>query len=138
MQNPTIVVLTDRNGLDDQLFGPFARCRDLLRQPPAQATDRADLRAKLSVGAGGVVFTTIQKFFPEERGDRHPVLSERRNIVVIADEAHRSQYDFIDGFARHMRDALPNASFIGFTRTPMQEALGSASRIDRESTRLHS
>jgi type I restriction enzyme R subunit len=121
MENPTIVVLTDRNDLDDQLFGTFARCRDLLRQPPAQAADRADLRARLSVGAGGVVFTTIQKFFPEERGDRHPVLSERRNIVVIADEAYRSQYDFIDGFARHMRDALPRASFIGFTGTPIEQ-----------------
>jgi type I restriction enzyme, R subunit len=121
MENPTIVVLTDRNDLDDQLFGTFARCRDLLRQPPVQAADRADLRAKLSVGAGGVVFTTIQKFFPEERGDRHPILSERRNIVVIADEAHRSQYDFIDGFARHMRDALPRASFIGFTGTPIEK-----------------
>ena len=132
MANPTIVVLTDRNDLDDQLFGTFARCRDLLRQDPVQATDRADLRAKLSVASGGVVFTTIQKFFPEERGDlpapigarqagRHPVLSERRNIVVIADEAHRSQYDFIDGFARHMRDALPHASFIGFTGTPIEQ-----------------
>ena len=122
MANPTIVVLTDRNDLDDQLFGTFARCRDLLRQPPVQATDRADLRAKLAVASGGVVFTTIQKFFPEERGDRHPVLSDRRNIVVIADEAHRSQYDFIDGFARHMRDALPLASFIGFTGTPIEKA----------------
>ncbi len=121
MQNPTIVVLTDRNDLDDQLFGTFARCRDLLRQPPVQAADRADLRAKLAVASGGVVFTTIQKFFPEEKGDRHPVLSDRRNIVVIADEAHRSQYDFIDGFARHMRDALPNASFIGFTGTPIEK-----------------
>jgi len=120
MANPTIVVLTDRNDLDDQLFGTFARCRDLLRQPPVQAADRADLRTRLSVASGGVVFTTIQKFFPEERGDRYPVLSERRNIVVIADEAHRSQYDFIDGFARHMRDALPNASFIGFTGTPIE------------------
>ena len=121
MANPTIVVLTDRNDLDDQLFGTFARCRDLLRQDPVQATDRADLRVKLSVASGGVVFTTIQKFFPEEKGDRHPVLSDRRNIVVIADEAHRSQYDFIDGFARHMRDALPNASFIGFTGTPIEK-----------------
>jgi type I restriction enzyme R subunit len=120
MQNPTIVVLTDRNDLDDQLFGTFARCRELLRQPPAQAESRTDLREKLRVDAGGVVFSTIQKFFPEEKGDRHPVLSERRNIVVIADEAHRSQYDFIDGFARHMRDALPNASFIGFTGTPIE------------------
>ena len=121
MANPTIVVLTDRNDLDDQLFGTFARCHELLRQPPVQAADRTDLRAKLSVGSGGVVFTTIQKFFPEEKGDRHPVLSERRNIVVIADEAHRSQYDFIDGFARHMRDALPHASFIGFTGTPIEK-----------------
>src|SRR5439155_11083044 len=109
--------------LDDQLFGTFSRCRDLLRQPPTQAESRADLRAKLRVEAGGVVFTTIQKFFPEEKGDHHPILSERRNIVVIADEAHRSQYDFIDGFARHMRDALPNAAFIG---------------LDRKSTRLNS
>ncbi len=122
MANPTLVVLTDRNDLDDQLFGTFARCRELLRQPPVQAADRADLRAKLAVASGGVVFTTIQKFFPEERGDRHPVLSERRNIVVIADEAHRSQYDFIDGFARHMRDALPHASFVGFTGTPIEKA----------------
>ena len=121
MENPTIVVLTDRNDLDDQLFGTFARCRDLLRQAPVQAADRADLREKLKVASGGVVFTTIQKFFPEEKGDRHPVLSDRRNIVVIADEAHRSQYDFIDGFARHMRDALPNASFIGFTGTPIEK-----------------
>ena len=120
MENPTIVVLTDRNDLDDQLFGTFSRCQDLLRQPPTQARSRADLRRKLAVNAGGVVFTTIQKFFPEEKGDSHPMLSERRNVVVIADEAHRSQYDFIDGFARHMRDALPNASFVGFTGTPVE------------------
>ena len=120
MENPTIVALTDRNDLDDQLFGTFSRCQDLLRQPPAQAESRADLRNKLSVNAGGVVFTTIQKFFPEEKGDIHPNLSERGNIVVIADEAHRSQYDFIDGYARHMRDALPNASFVGFTGTPIE------------------
>ena len=120
MENPTIVMLTDRNDLDDQLFGTFSRCRDLLRQPPTQAGSRADLRAKLAVESGGVVFTTIQKFFPEEKGDLHPELSKRRNIVVIADEAHRSQYDFIDGYARHMRDALPNASFIGFTGTPIE------------------
>ena len=120
MQNPTVVVLTDRNDLDDQLFGTFSRCQDLLRQPPVQAENRADLRSKLSVNAGGVVFTTIQKFFPEEKGDTHPTLSERRNIVVIADEAHRSQYDFIDGYARHMRDAMPNASFVGFTGTPIE------------------
>ena len=120
MANPTVVVLTDRNDLDDQLFATFARCADLLRQPPVQAANRADLRVRLAVESGGVVFTTIQKFFPEEKGDRHPRLSDRRNIVVIADEAHRSQYDFIDGFARHMRDALPNASFIGFTGTPIE------------------
>ena len=120
MENPTVVMLTDRNDLDDQLFGTFSRCKDLLRQPPVQAESRAHLRKLLSVAAGGVVFTTIHKFFPEEMDDRHPTLSERRNIVVIADEAHRSQYDFIDGFARHMRDALPHASFIGFTGTPIE------------------
>ena len=120
MENPTVVVLTDRNDLDDQLFGTFSRCAGLLRQPPAQADSRANLRDLLAVEAGGVVFTTIHKFFPEEKGDRHPTLSERRNIVVIADEAHRSQYDFIDGYARHMRDALPHASFIGFTGTPIE------------------
>jgi len=122
MGNPTLVVLTDRNDLDDQLFATFARCRDLLRQPPVQAASRAHLRELLSVEAGGVVFTTIHKFFPEERGDRHPTLCGRRNIVVIADEAHRSQYDFIDGYARHLRDALPHASFIGFTGTPIELA----------------
>ncbi len=120
MGNPTLVVLTDRNDLDGQLFATFSRCKDLLRQPPVQAESRAHLRELLSVEAGGVVFTTLQKFFPEEKGDRHPRLSERRNIVVVADEAHRSQYDFIDGYARHMRDALPNASFIGFTGTPVE------------------
>ena len=120
MENPTLVVLTDRNDLDDQLFGTFSRCAELLRQPPVQAESRAHLRELLAVAAGGVVFTTIHKFFPEEKGDRHPRLSDRRNIVVIADEAHRSQYDFIDGYARHMRDALPHASFIGFTGTPIE------------------
>ncbi|MBE3143675.1 MAG: type I restriction endonuclease subunit R [Planctomycetes bacterium] len=120
MENPTIVVITDRNDLDGQLFGTFSRCQDLLRQPPVQVESRADLREKLRVDVGGVVFATIQKFLPEEKGDRYPVLSTRRNIVVIADEAHRSQYDFIDGFARHMHDALPNASYIGFTGTPIE------------------
>ena len=120
MANPTVVVLTDRNDLDDQLFGTFSRCSSLLRQPPAQADSRAHLRELLAVEAGGVVFTKIHKFMPEEKGDRHPTLSDRRNIVVIADEAHRSQYDFIDGHARHMRDALPHASFIGFTVTPIE------------------
>ncbi len=142
MENPTVVVLTDRNDLDDQLFSTFSRCRDLLRQPPAQAASRADLRRKLAVQSGGVVFTTIQKFMPPstipspqpspngrgsedaktEDGCGMQALSNRRNIVVIADEAHRSQYDFIDGFARHMRDALPNASFVGFTGTPIELA----------------
>ncbi|HWQ70585.1 MAG TPA: type I restriction endonuclease subunit R [Patescibacteria group bacterium] len=132
MENPTLVVLTDRNDLDDQLFGTFSRCQDLLRQPPVQAESRVHLRELLSVAAGGVVFTTIQKFFPEApspqpspsvgRGGRMEALSERRNIVVIADEAHRSQYDFIDGYARHMRDAVPHASFIGFTGTPIELA----------------
>ena len=120
MANPTLVILTDRNDLDDQLFATFSRCRDLLRQPPFQAESRAHLRELLAVAAGGVVFTTLHKFFPEEKGDRHPMLSDRHNIVVIADEAHRSQYDFIDGYARHMRDALPHASFIGFTGTPIE------------------
>jgi len=121
LDNPTIVVLTDRNDLDDQLFGTFSRCRELLRQKPVQAETRNNLRELLRVASGGVVFTTIQKFFPEKKGDTHPLLSNRKNIVVIADEAHRSQYDFIDGFARHMRDALPNASFIGFTGTPIEK-----------------
>jgi type I restriction enzyme R subunit len=131
MENPTIVVLTDRNDLDDQLFGTFARCRDLLRQDPVQVVDRADLREKLRVAGGGVVFTTIQKFLPEEKGDRNAVLSNRRNIVVIADEAHRSQYGFeakLDpktgkttyGLALSVRDSLPQASFIGFTGTPVE------------------
>ena len=119
MQNPTLVVLTDRNDLDDQLFGTFSRCQDLLRQVPVQAESRAHLRDLLQVASGGVIFTTIHKFFPEAKGDTFPMLSDRHNIVVIADEAHRSQYDFIDGFARHMRDAVPNASFIGFTGTPI-------------------
>ncbi|RKY05817.1 MAG: DEAD/DEAH box helicase, partial [Planctomycetota bacterium] len=120
MENPTIVVITDRNDLDDQLFGTFCGCKDLLRQTPVQADSRTDLRQKLKVTSGGIVFTTIQKFLPERKGDHHPQLSDRRNIVVIADEAHRSQYDFIDGYARHMRDALPDASFIGFTGTPIE------------------
>jgi type I restriction enzyme R subunit len=120
MENPTIVVLTDRNDLDDQLFDTFSFCKELLRQMPVQAENREHLRELLNVASGGVVFTTIQKFFPDEKGGKHPLLSDRRNIVVIADEAHRSQYDFIDGFAKHMRDALPKASFIGFTGTPIE------------------
>ncbi|MDH4183415.1 MAG: type I restriction endonuclease subunit R [Nitrospinota bacterium] len=120
MQNPTVVVLTDRNDLDDQLFGVFARCGELIRQTPVQAENRERLKELLKVASGGVVFTTIQKFAPEGDSLKHPLLSDRRNIVFIADEAHRSQYDFIDGFAKHMRDALPKASFIGFTGTPIE------------------
>ena len=121
MENPTLVCLTDRNDLDDQLFGQFARCSELLRQSPVQAESAAHLRELLQVASGGVVFTTIQKFLPDEKGGRVPQLSDRHNIVVIADEAHRSQYDMIDGLARNMRDALPNASFIGFTGTPIEK-----------------
>lgn len=126
LSNPTIVVLTDRNDLDDQLFGTFSRCSNLLRQTPKQAENREQLKEYLKVASGGVVFTTIQKFFPASanasagKPENYPMLSNRRNIVVIADEAHRSQYDFVDGFARYMRDALPNASFIGFTGTPIE------------------
>jgi type I restriction enzyme R subunit len=120
MQNPTIVVITDRNDLDDQLFGTFSRCSEVLRQTPEQATSREDLMDKLKGRiAGGVFFTTIQKFMPTSESGG--VLSDRHNIVVIADEAHRSQYDFIDGYARHMHDSLPNASFIGFTGTPIEQ-----------------
>jgi type I restriction enzyme R subunit len=120
MRNPTIVVITDRNDLDGQLFGTFSRCHEILRQAPKQADSREHLRKLLSVASGGVGFSTIQKFFPDEKGDTHPCLTERDNVVVIADEAHRSQYDFIDGFARHIRDALPHATFIGFTGTPIE------------------
>jgi len=133
LNNPTLVVLTDRNDLDDQLFDTFSSSQDLLRQTPVQAENRDHLKSILSVSSGGIVFTTIQKFLPEieEKLDlgngkfknikgQFEELSVRRNIVVIADEAHRSQYDFMDGFAKHMRDALPNASFIGFTGTPIE------------------
>ncbi|MHB8370660.1 MAG: type I restriction endonuclease subunit R [Leptospirales bacterium] len=128
LENPTIVVLTDRNDLDSQLFGTFSRCNELLRQTPVQADSRSKLRELLKVAAGGIVFTTIQKFLPE-KGDTFPKLSDRRNIIVIADEAHRSQYDFIDGYAHHMRKALPNASFIGFTGTPIELEDKSTKRI---------
>ena len=132
MENPTIVVITDRNDLDDQLFGTFAMCRDLLRQTPQQAENREDLQKVLTRASGGVVFTTIQKFAPERGETDYPVLTDRRNVVVIADEAHRSQYGFrakIEhktgeisyGFAKYLRDALPNASFIGFTGTPIEK-----------------
>jgi type I restriction enzyme, R subunit len=148
MANPTLVVLTDRNDLDDQLLTTFSKCQDLLRQQPIQAEDRADLRAKLQVASGGVIFTTIQKFAPEERGGEYAMLSDRRNIVFIADEAHRSQYGLkarvvkttdkatgeegaytAYGFAKYLRDALPNASFIGCTGTPIDKADASTRAI---------
>ena len=133
MENPTFVVITDRNDLDDQLFGTFAMCHDLLRQTPRQADSREDLQKALTRPSGGVVFTTIQKFAPERGETDYPVLTDRRNVVVIADEAHRSQYGFrarvnrktgeiAHGFAKYLRDALPNASFIGFTGTPIEQA----------------
>lgn len=136
MQNPTLVVLTDRNDLDDQLFSTFARCQDLIGQAPEQVTTRAGLRAQLRRASGGIVFTTLQKFTPEDRGDSFPLLSDRRNIVVIADESHRSQYGFDAkvvkkgdeeayikyGYAKYLRDAIPHASFIGFTGTPIERA----------------
>jgi type I restriction enzyme R subunit len=114
MANPTLVVVTDRNDLDDQLFNTFAMGRELLRQEPVQAESRDHLRELLDRAAGGVVFTTIHKFT-----EAHGVISERPNIVVMADEAHRSQYGFVDGGAKWMRDALPNATFVGFTGTPL-------------------
>ncbi|MEM4358297.1 MAG: type I restriction endonuclease subunit R [Candidatus Pacearchaeota archaeon] len=135
MDNPTIVVITDRNDLDDQLFGTFSKCQDILRQKPVKANTRKELMELLKVSSGGVVFTTIQKFFPEEDREKYPTLSERDNIIVIADEAHRSQYGFpakilkkedkaliTYGYAKYLRDALPNASFIGFTGTPIEKA----------------
>jgi len=132
LENPTIVVITDRNDLDDQLFGTFSMCRDLIRQTPIQADSRDDLQSALSRASGGVIFTTIQKFSPAIGETIYPMLSNRRNIVVIADEAHRSQYGFrakieqktgeiAYGFAKYLRDALPNASFIGFTGTPIEK-----------------
>ena len=115
MTNPTIVMITDRNDLDDQLFETFAAGRALLRQDPVQAVSREHLKALLDRAAGGVVFTTIHKFAEE-----HGVISERSNIIVMADEAHRSQYGFLKGGARWMREALPNATFVGFTGTPLE------------------
>jgi len=139
LDNPTIVALTDRNDLDDQLFDTFAASRQLLRQEPVQAENRDDLRDKLKVASGGIIFTTVQKFSPRDGEAIYPLLSDRRNIVVIADEAHRSQYGFkareVDikdadgnvvgkktayGFAKYLRDALPNATFIGFTGSPVE------------------
>ncbi|MCH3959811.1 MAG: type I restriction endonuclease subunit R [Selenomonas sp.] len=136
LANPTIVVITDRNDLDDQLFGTFQKSQELLRTEPDQAANRGDLRAKLNRRtSGGIIFTTIQKFAPEETGDTVPVLTERSNVIVMADEAHRSQYGFNAdvvkadsqsaeikyGYAKYMHDSLPNASYIGFTGTPIEE-----------------
>lgn len=132
LSNPTVVVITDRNDLDDQLFGTFSLCQDLLRQTPQQAESRKDLQKVLSRPSGGVIFTTLQKFSPTRGETDYPVLTDRRNVVVIADEAHRSQYGFkakverqtgeiAYGFAKYLRDALPNASFIGFTGTPIEK-----------------
>lgn len=140
LDNPTVVVITDRNDLDDQLFDTFAGCSQLLRQPPVQADSRSHLMELLQVASGGIVFTTIQKFFPEGEATTYPQLSARRNIIVIADEAHRTQYGLLPkeidvkdkdtgqvvgkrtvyGFAKYMRDALPHATFIGFTGTPIE------------------
>ncbi len=119
MENPTVVVITDRNDLDGQLFRQFGAAKGLM-ETPVQAEDRDHLKELLQVASGGIVFSTIQKFGTAQKGERYPKLSDRRNIVVIADEAHRSQYAFIDGFARNLRDGLPNASFIGFTGTPIE------------------
>lgn len=139
MDNPTVLVITDRNDLDEQLFGTFAASKQLLRQEPVQAADREHLKELLRVGSGGVVFSTIQKFQPEE-GNVYEELSARRNIVVVADEAHRTQYGFaaksvderddsgavvgkktVYGFAKYLRDALPNATYLGFTGTPIEK-----------------
>lgn len=140
LDNPTIVVITDRNDLDDQLFETFASSKQLLRQEPVQVENRDDLKKKLKTAGGGIIFTTIQKFFPEEGSETFDELSDRKNIIVIADEAHRSQYGFGAktvyekdsegneigmktkyGFAKYLRDGLPNASFIGFTGTPIEK-----------------
>lgn len=118
MNNPTIVVLTDRNDLDQQIYENFLRAEELVPYPK-QAESVEDLKRLLSVPAGGVIFTTVQKFQPEE-GGRYPLLSERSNIVVIADEAHRSHYNFMSGYARYIREGLPNAAFVGFTGTPIE------------------
>jgi type I restriction enzyme R subunit len=133
LANPTLVVLTDRNDLDDQLFGQFMRCTEFLRQTPTQAESRDDLRTALAVASGHIVFTTIQKFLPETGATTYGAITARRNVIVMADEAHRSQYgmagkldektgEMAYGFARHLHDALPEASFIGFTGTPVETA----------------
>lgn len=133
LENPTIVVLTDRNDLDDQLASTFSLCKDLLRQNPEQAASREDLQRLLARTSGGVIFTTVQKFSPERGEESFPMLTDRRNVIVMADEAHRSQYGFdakLDtktgtrryGYAHYIRQAMPNASFIGFTGTPIEAA----------------
>ena len=140
LNNPTVVVLTDRNDLDDQLFDTFAGCRQLLRQDPQQAENRAQVRELLNVDSGGIVFTTVQKFSPENNETLYPRISDRSNIIVLADEAHRSQYGFKAkqvnlkdaagnvigkqtkyGFAKYIRDAFPHATFVGFTGTPVEQ-----------------
>ncbi len=120
LANPTIVLITDRNDLDDQLYAEVFAPARILPEEPKQAGSRAEMRRLLDRGSGGIIFTTLQKFAPDEKGDVHPVLTDRRNVIVIADEAHRSQYDFLDGYARHLRDALPNATYLGFTGTPIE------------------
>ena len=127
LENPTVILLTDRNDLDDQLFGTFGRCHELLRQKPEQATTRERLQELLQVSSGGIIFTTIQKFFPEGKTTEYPLLSERKNIIIVADEAHRSQYGFglkvpknVDkdtlkyGYAKYLRDALTKRHFYRF------------------------
>jgi len=140
LNNPTILVITDRNDLDDQLFDTFASSASLLRQEPIQAEDRDHLKKLLKVASGGVIFATIQKFQPQE-GNIYDELSDRRNIIVLADEAHRTQYGFkpktvdekdkdgnvigkriVYGFAKYLRDALPNATYLGFTGTPIESS----------------
>ena len=120
MGNPTLVLITDRNDLDDQLFAEVFAPARILPETPKQAGSRVEMRALLDRSSGGIIFTTIQKFAPDEKGDLHPLLTDRRNVIVIADEAHRSQYDVLDGYARHLRDALPNATYLGFTGTPIE------------------
>jgi type I restriction enzyme R subunit len=120
LANPTLVMITDRNDLDDQLFGEVFAPARILPEQPQQATSRAHMRQLLERPSGGIIFSTIQKFAPDEKGGVHEALTDRRNVVVVADEAHRSQYDFLDGYARHLRDALPNATYLGFTGTPLE------------------
>ena len=141
LNNPTVVMLTDRNDLDDQLFDTFAGCQQLLRQDPQQASDRDQVRQLLNTNSGGIIFTTVQKFSPSDGESLYPKISDRANIIVLADEAHRSQYGFtakqVDikdengnvtgkatryGFAKYIRDALPNACFVGFTGTPIEQS----------------